>query len=153
MENNDVWRGSVFSRAAGPSWGRYVVILIISCLFAACTTTSYKPDALEGLGFSASGCAILRYNGSFSEISYLGQIGGGITPQNARGAFVVRGTRVALEKVESSWDFENGYRMRLYLRVPIKEKIPTFYLEETGRSAVSKENLDDFVNSKLQPCR
>lgn len=93
----------------------------------------------------------MRNNGSFSERGRTeGIIDAKVTPQNANGAFVARGTRVAIDKIESSWDFENGYRMRLYLRVPINGLSHSFFLE---RNTLNKGNLGDFVNSMLQPCR
>lgn len=50
--------------ASSSNWARSY--LTISCLLTACATTSYKPSALEGLGFTSSGCAVLRNDSAFS---------------------------------------------------------------------------------------
>lgn len=152
LKNNYCLRNSISTYTSMLPRLRLAFALFISCLLMACAITSYKPSEFGRFGFSESGCALLRQNGSFSKQSYLGRIDGYITPQNATGVFVARGTQVKIQKIESSWDFENGDRMRLYIRVPINGKLPTFYLEETRMDAVSKGNLDEFVNLALQPC-
>lgn len=148
VKNNKTFGSSISSHLV-LSRNRYIAIVIISCVLMACTTTSYKHNALGGLGFSPSGCAVLRNDSVFSGYRF-----SNVTSQNARyvtaDTFVVRGTQVSIDKVESSWDLENGYRIRLYLRSPMDDVSHTFFLEH---STLNKESLSDFVNSILQPCR
>lgn len=147
MKNNKKCRKYAASHPA-LSWVPWISVLIISLILMACTTTSFKPGELEGSGFSRSGCAVLRNGSVFSGYRFWV-----VTPQNSRyvtdDAFVAQGTRVAIEKVESSWDLENGYRMRLYLRSPIVGVSHDFFIEH---SSLNKDNIGDFVNSILRPC-
>ena len=128
-------------------------LLICAILFflASCKTLTYKPGELTGASFGTSGCAVIRYNGSFSK--YGSRIDPSVTFESARGTFIASGTQVSIAKVESSWDFENGHRMRLYVCVPIKNHWRTFFLENTLSDEASRDSMNGFVSSMLLPCK
>ena len=130
---------------------RLAPLIASFCFLASCKASTYKPNELPGASFDASGCAVMRYNGSFSK--YGSRIDPSVTFGSARGTFVTGGTQISIDKVESSWDFENGNRIRLYLRVPIVGKWRPFFLEETLSGEAGRNSLNSFVRSILSPCK
>ena len=127
-----------------------LLINIIACLIGCSIPKKFKLTDIDG--FNQTQCAKLNADAFISLADFnRGSINFfGIDEKPLeRGWRIYKDTKLEVNKIESTWDFENGYRIILNGKIPVNSETIKFFSQEYF---LNQPDEKEYLHKIFSPC-